>query len=153
MKLLDDAEQKQLVNILKAGIEWLDSEQDPKAVLSHHGISCKSPIGPLSISLAPTVRGGWPVLIFNHKDRYSEEWDGYTAGDVALIRALVELLVPVRTDWNGVGTYTYSVCIGHRAGEGIATAQKNYRDAGQRIFESGFWQENPIRVTKPEGWL
>lgn len=155
--LLTSEEGLELAEHIKAGIEWLNSKQDPEAIMSHHGTTC-GPFGVLkTVHLIPRSVSGRPAFVFNHEERHALEigetdWQGYTEADILELKDLVSKFVNPAHDWNGESYGSYSLAIQTGIGKGLEKALQNYRAAGPRIFDNDWWKRHPIRVTKPEGW-
>ncbi len=153
-------EWKLLREEIQKAVDWMDSKQPEDAILSHHGITYGEKIGPITLSFCIGY-GSRGVFVFNHEHMHDlslpehmrkSDWQGYTEEEIAAIRETVEHATPVVSDWNGVGFGTYSIAIGKPWGDGVYSAFLNYRKAGSQIFDDQFWIDNPVKVTKPEGW-
>jgi hypothetical protein len=144
-------DKENLTKELAKALAWLDSRQNAKAILSHHGMVFDGKIGHQTISLSPQGESGYPVIIFVDDRKNDDSWEGYTREEIVEFLQVVESLVEVRDSWNGVGYSTFSISLSRFAGKYILKCVENYRKAGANIFRDGWWK-NQIRTIFPDGW-
>ncbi len=142
------ATRKSLIEDLRVAVEWLDSDQKPQAILTHLGIHRIERVKNLSVGFAPDAWQGLTVVSFSitHSPMIT-----LTAEDVAALRVIVEEVAEVRSDWNGAGTYSYSIALNRRAGHGVRQCLNNYHAASFKIFDQE-WRRAQVWATFPEGW-
>jgi hypothetical protein len=147
----------ELVAALKTGIEWLQSEQPPDALLSHHGLylqdSAAKPLQLTYIRIAPSsFRDDRPVIIF--ETAYGEDFKtgasfqyALTAEDVTALETMItEAGGVIDHHWNGAGASTVSFAIRNSAGPSVMQAVRNMaaRDFREPIVNNS--------IIRPANW-
>lgn len=113
---------------LRRVVDWLDSEQTPDAVVSHHGVSTR--IGDFSVRIALAPPG--PVVVFEvstaKRDEHDEIVNGIPPEEREALGRLLGEVVPVVGSWNGLSSQcvTCSFRIDRELGEGVRRARANY---------------------------
>lgn len=127
------------VDGIRRVIDWLDSDQAPDAVVSHHGVSTR--LGDFFVSITPQPPSTSPrgtVLVFNVAEweyvggapgPYTDIANGIAPEDRDELQALVEQVVPVLSAWNGISRQciTCSFNVDREPGAAVARAKANYR--------------------------
>lgn len=124
------------VEDLRRVVGWLDSEQAPDAVVSHHGVGTK--VGEFRVVITPTSPSGkdrtGTVLVFELLRAHRQtDWRGYLVNGIDpvtrdALEAIVAEVAPVISAWNGLSeqSQTCSFNIDRAAGPGVARAYANY---------------------------
>lgn len=134
------------VQTVRAGIRWLQSEQDQSAWVSQFGIF--RTVGPYKVNVMPERRGEAIVVFEVEPDHLRPVGVGHeprmTEVEVQRLRQIVEKSAMVDEQWNGPGCTSVSFRIVDAMGQGVERAYLNYRDHPHSK------RNNRIRV--PKGW-
>ena len=124
------------VDSLRPVVAWLDSEQDPRAVVSHHGVG--TTIGDFYVRITPgppfgSARGVVVVFEVREWEKASEEPGAEIVNGIPPEQrgALGEMLgevAPVIKAWNGSSAQcaTCSFHVDREPGKGVRKARANY---------------------------
>jgi len=123
------------VDALRCVVAWLESEQQPDAVVSHHGVSTR--IGDFCVQITPSPpsgRTGGTVVVFTvppttwEKNEHDEITNGIAPEQRDALGHLLAEVAPVLRSWNGLSSQctTCSFHIDREPGQDVRRAHDNY---------------------------
>lgn len=158
-----EREYLRFVELLRRGVEWLDSEQ-PKNAHTGSGIYAQKNLMPglCLVTLHPMAgpNHDHPVLVFQKPYQTKLKGYGFTEADITLLRSAVERVAEIHETWNGVGSRFFSCSLRRRAGQSvIELVRRRYAGCpkhGQYVVcrqHNCRWElSGEHKIRRPEGW-